>query len=236
MVYRRGLRTWDEIQAAARRPRRRAARRPRRPPTQRPLRPALRVARRGGGLRAAALRHRLAAPGRVAAWLALAGPAVAAEGRWCPRGSLLRRPGRGRVPVHAGGRPRPRHRAGGHPGGAAGAGGHLAAGGGGIRRAAGGGPAGTRQGRRCPRCPRRRRRSRHRVGGPPGRGGPLARGLASRHADRPRPLLDAVLGWVVREASAEARRRRRAGAEARVRALDMALVALAAVPALTLAA
>ncbi len=49
--------------------------------------------------------------------------------------------------------------------------------------------------------------------------------------------MDAVLGWVVREASAEAQPPpARPERRLRVRALDVALVALAAVPALALAA
>ena len=72
-----------------------------------------------------------------------------------------------------------------------------------------------------------------------GRLAAAARSLAASLRDtptRPQPLVDAVLGWVVREAGAEAqpppaRQERRL----RVRAVDVALVALAAVPALTLA-
>jgi hypothetical protein len=73
-----------------------------------------------------------------------------------------------------------------------------------------------------------------------GRLASAARSLAASLRDTPTralPLVDAVLGWVVREASAEtqpppARPERRL----RMRALDVALLVLAVAPALTLAA
>ena len=223
MVYRRGLRSWDAIRAgrACQGIGRWRVRRPRTPvhtpaaSTRAPPRSPPAVA---FGLLLSGTSWPLL--GAVAAWLALAAAGVARRPVGGAHGArLLRRPGRGRVPVRAGGRPGPRHRG---PRAAPGRacscwwppGCGRRPGSGGLREV---GRRALGKLRRLPAMPEASAGARgHRLGGPPRRPRPArSRRRCATRPTRAWPLVDAVLGWVVREASAEVRSRRpRAGAEA----------------------
>ena len=156
------------------------------------------------------------------------------------RAGLLRGARRRRPPVRARRRARPRRRRSAARLRAAPprAGGHLAARGGGVGGPARGGATHARQG--CDACPSMPEAaavldslgSERRLAA----GGALAGGLAARRAGRPSRSSTPCSEWVVREASADASRRpaRPAGGCGRG-LIDVALVALAAVPALALA-